>query len=128
MKKLILLLTICAMGILSHAQGSFYKLYEMSVGTDYNAADDTYTWTEYTSCDVLMFVGDDNVITIYSKQEQVYKIVSQNEIIKDELMLLMCLDDMGYRAELTFFTTNNGMYMMVNYPQKVSWSYRLVAM
>lgn len=114
MRKFILILALAVSSLCAVAQGTTTYLTSMAVGTDYDPVTSKYTWTEFTPIYVMMHVSENSdVITIFSKQVQVFQVLSSTEI-SDDVMTLECTSD-GVPVDVTFLIMSDATYLIVDY-------------
>ena len=121
MKKILTILLLLLLTTYGFSQPTYARSYSFSYGIK-NDSTGKVDWSESTKTNVLIKYLN-NTITIYSKDEQVYRTIGGGEKLSESTKFL-CVDPDGKRC-FTYLGHNletNTLYLLIEYTD-ISWIY-----
>ena len=121
MKKILTILLLLLLTTYGFSQPTYARSYSFSYGIK-NDSTGKVDWSESTKTNVLIKYLN-NTITIYSKDEQVYRTIGGGEKLTESTKFL-CVDPEGKRC-FTYLGHNletNTLYLLIEYTD-ISWIY-----
>ena len=121
MKKILTILLLLLLTTYGFSQPTYARSYSFSYGIK-NDSTGKVDWSESTKTNVLIKYLN-NTITIYSKDEQVYRTIGGGEKLTESTKFL-CVDPDGKRC-FTYLGHNletNTLYLLIEYTD-ISWIY-----
>jgi hypothetical protein len=123
MKKMFLVSCILFLtGFCSMAQTTNYNAYELTYKVKSNGT--WNDWSEWEECDIDIIVKLNESIEIQSSIPQKYKVIDVLEQ-KSTQFTYKCQDKSGTTCEITFFSQDDHIQIMVQYSDK-AWAYNMV--
>jgi len=121
MKKILTVLLLFLLTNYVFSQPEYVRAYSFSVGIR-NDSTGKKDWDKSTNSNVLIKY-DGNTITIYSKEEQVYRTISSGEKL-DESTKFLCVDPDGKKCYIYIGHNleTNTLYLLIEYGD-ISWVY-----
>lgn len=121
MRKILTILLLLLLTTYGFSQPTYVRAYSFSYGIK-NESTGKVDWSESTYTNVLIKYLN-SVITIYSKDEQVYRTIGSGEKLSESTKFL-CVDPDGKRC-FTYLGHNletNTLYLLIEYTD-ISWIY-----
>ena len=121
MRKILTILLLLLVTTYGFSQPTYVRAYNFSYGIK-NESTGKVDWSESTNTNVLIKYLN-SVITIYSKDEQVYRTIGSGEKLSESTKFL-CVDPDGKRC-FTYLGHNletNTLYLLIEYTD-ISWIY-----
>ena len=121
MKKILTILLLLLLTTYGFSQATYVRGYSFSYGTK-NDSTGKVDWNESIKTNVLIKYLN-STITIYSKEEQVYRTIGGGEKLTESTKFL-CVDPEGKRC-FTYLGHNletNTLYLLIEYTD-ISWIY-----
>lgn len=121
MRKILTILVLILLTNYGFSQATYVRAYSFSYGIK-NESTGKVDWSESTYTNVLIKYLN-SVITIYSKDEQVYRTIGSGEKLSESTKFL-CIDPDGKRC-FTYLGHNletNTLYLLIEYTD-ISWIY-----
>lgn len=121
MKKILTLLLFLLITTYGFSQSVYVRAYSFCIGIN-NDSTGKRDWGQPNKSNVLIRYND-NAITIYSKEEQVYRTIGVGETLTESTKFL-CVDPDGKKcfAYLGHNLETNTLYLLIEYSD-ISWIY-----
>lgn len=106
MKKILITFVLLLTALLSFGQSSSYLRAEsFKIGDRYSSGKIVWDESTTTPCDILIKL-DDNSVTIYSKERQIYKVISMTTN-SNQGGQWYCVDNKGFNCNIYLISLKN---------------------